>query len=311
MLKVDPLKGTPQEDGEGRKCVQDRHEAIRKICFDLSGTTSTFHAEQVYSEVREYENKYTRWFYSDISNYLFSAAAEDNGVFLSNLEKLQDYAYSCCPSGSKEDCPAKQLSTMVDKLWDHANLAQMQIDSLRQGEGEFQNKFESNIAPHITKLTEDMNKQLISLVSIFTALSFIIFGGISSLDNIFDGAKSIPIIQLIIIGSIWGLCILNLVFTFSFLVSKLTKLSIKTCEDATASLSKRYPFWIWSNYIMLLVLSVSCWLYYIDYSNSGSWLIRLSQQHGILSALIGTGFIVFVFGGAGFFLSKNKKNKKS
>lgn len=51
------------------------------------------------------------------------------------------------------------------------------------------------------RLSKEMNGQLISLVSIFTALSFLIFGGISSLDNIFVGAKDIPVTKLMIVGS--------------------------------------------------------------------------------------------------------------
>mgnify|MGYP007007140284 CR=1 FL=1 len=39
------------------------------------------------------------------------------------------------------------------------------------------------------RLTKEMNMQLISLIAIFTALSFIVFGGISSLDNIFFGSE--------------------------------------------------------------------------------------------------------------------------
>lgn len=314
MTKVDPEKGSAQQDNEDPKCAQDRHDDIRKICFALSGSTSSFHSESVYEDIRSYKNTHGRWFYSDISNYLFSAATEDNGVFISNLEKLQGYAYKYCKDEQcKEekdrDPDAEQLTVMVDKLWDHANLAQKQIDSLRQGEDEFQNKFEANIAPHITKLTEDMNKQLISLVSIFTALSFIIFGGISSLDNIFYGAQSIPIIQLVIIGCIWGICILNLVFTFSFLVSKLTKLSIKSCEDSNASLSQKYPFWVWSNYVLLLILSMSCLLYFLSFSGSNNWIIAMAKHHPILSTIIGALLVIVVF--ASTFAILRKKSDRA
>lgn len=48
------------------------------------------------------------------------------------------------------------------------------------------------------KMSKEMNAQLIALVGIFTALSFLVFGGVSSLDNIFLGAKDIPALKLII-----------------------------------------------------------------------------------------------------------------
>ena len=184
----------------------------------------------------------------------------------------------------------------------------MQVRSLRETDDTFRERFNSNIEPRFAKLTEETNKQLISLIGIFTALSFIVFGGISSLDNIFATIGSVPVIELIIVGCIWSICILNLVFAFVYLVSKITKLSIATTEKPDAKLVQKYPFWIWSNYFMLLILAIFCWLYYIDYSNSGSWLITLSHENSCLSTVIGSLCIVIPFGIAAFQLlrSRNK-----
>ena len=87
-----------------------------------------------------------------------------------------------------------------------------------------------------------MNMQFISLIAIFTALSFIVFGGITALDNIFNGMKNFPIFSLLILGSLWGLLICNLVFVFIFFISKLTKLSIKSSEAKIASYVEKYPY---------------------------------------------------------------------
>ena len=73
---------------------------------------------------------------------------------------------------------------------------------------------ERNIADFKENLTKEMNEQLITLVSIFTALAFLLFGGISSLDNIFSGIDKTSILKLLMIGCIWGICLVNLIFVF-------------------------------------------------------------------------------------------------
>ena len=102
-----------------------------------------------------------------------------------------------------------------------------------------------------------------SLVSIFTALSFLLFGGIRSLDNIFAGAKDIPVTKLMIVGTIWCFCIMNLIFVFMFFVSKMTGLNIRSSQDVNANLVQRYPLIWWCDLTLIAVLLMSCWAYYI------------------------------------------------
>lgn len=113
------------------------------------------------------------------------------------------------------------------------------------------------------QLSKEMNGQLISLVSIFTALSFILFGGISSLDNIFAGAKDIPVTKLMIVGTIWCFCIMNLVFVFMFFIAKMTGLNIKSSSDINANLVQKYPMIWWCNFVLIAVLMLSSWAYYV------------------------------------------------
>lgn len=304
--KINPEKGFPVEPSRVSNTIQLKHNDIQKICAALS-SASDFEVGAAYEQLRSYKSSYQRWFYSDISNFLFGS--NDSGVFLSNLEALQEYAedYLSSLEGAERE-KAEEISIMIDKLWDHSNLAQMQVRSLRETDDTFRERFNSNIEPRFAKLTEETNKQLISLIGIFTALSFIVFGGISSLDNIFATVGKIPIIELVIVGCMWGICILNLVFAFVYLVSKLTKLPIAATDKPDAKLVQKHPFWVWSNYLMLLILAVFCWIYYIDYSNSGSWLIAFSRQHSILSTVLGSLCIIVPFGIVALRLirSKNK-----
>lgn len=279
-----------------------RQIAIRNICSKL--TLSEFDEQQVYQDMKTYLNTYGRWLYSVISNYLFSLNEKDRTKYISNLNTLLEYSDKL---ETKEELTIKMY---IEKLWDHSNLAIAQVEQLHDSEDTFSARFQKNLIPFKSEFTHEMNMQFISLIAIFTALSFIVFGGISSLDNIFNGAKDFPILILMIMGSIWGLFICNLVFVFMLFVSKFTKLSLKMSEKEDASLSEKYPFIVWCNYIFLLILSVSSWLYYVDYSNSGGWLLNWSKAYPKISCFMGSGIIAIIFGGFALLILHHPKKRK-
>lgn len=269
-------------------------------------------AYNVYNQIKEYKEKHIRWFYSDISNFIFGL--DNPGGFLSNIEELQDYAdnfykFSACTV--EEQNTAKDLVDFIDKLWDHASLAQQQKAAFLVNKKDLSDTVVEKLKPEVNKMENGIRKELISLIGIFTALSFLVFGGISSLDNIFDGAKSIPILQVLIIGSIWGLCMFNLIFVFVFFIAKLTDLQLSSVSDKKAKFSQRYPEWAWGNLIMCTLLAIVSWLYFIDYSNTGSWLIVLARHNPALISIAG---IILVFAVAwliGRRIAKNHSLKES
>lgn len=303
--------------GQEPTYVQNRHNSIKDICEVLSCDTTKFLPELVvetaYDKIKEYKDTYFRWAYSDISNYLFAADEETAGKIISNIDSLRNYAYMRTSQVDPNIVSKREnieLAQFIDKLWDHSNLAKNQKTAFSQKTDDIQNIVDDKITPRVNELENGLRKELISLIAIFTALSFVVFGGISALDNIFEGATSFPILQVLIIGCIWGLCILNLVFVFVFFVSKLTKLSICSTDDMDATLSQKYPFWIWSNFGILLILAIVLLVYFIDYSDSGYWLISWANHRPGLTLLLGLILIALIFGTSAYFIVKKKSCKK-
>lgn len=299
-MKTNPFKGSPPPQNEESSYATNRHKAITEICINLTVSLEESDYQKIYYSAKDYFLQYKRWSYSDVTNYIFDTSDADMAVFLNNLNELLEYARNetriAQHMNEEEYDFAKALELALDKFWDHSNLAQRQKTLVHISDENFSKKFGERAEPYSVKLAKELNQELISLVSIFTALSFLVFGGISSLDNIFAAVGSVPIIELVIVGCIWSFCILNLVFTFVYLVSKLTKLPIRDIDDPKASLAQKYPFWVWSNYFLLLIFAVFCWLYYIDYSNSGSWVLTLSKQNSVWSSILGSVIILCVFG---------------
>ncbi len=70
-------------------------------------------------------------------------------------------------------------------------MAQTQYSGLKQTDEEYKRKFQNSITPFQKELMKDMNAQLLTMVSIFTALAFLVFGGISSLGSICNIADTL------------------------------------------------------------------------------------------------------------------------
>lgn len=315
MAKQDTNETKLIDKGAQSRELQSWNDDIKRICNELVVSSESFEVEKTYKEVESFLFSHKRWLYSVVSSFLFGCSEQDLSTFISNLDGLREYAYVKVAECTEEDTAktklAKKVATSIDKLWDHSNLAHTQNQSLHDSDATFKARFDTNLIPFKAEFTKEMNMQFISLIAIFTALSFLVFGGITSLDNVFSAVGSIPVLELMIAGSIWSICITNLVFVFIFLIAKLTRLNIKSTEREGATLSQRYPFFVWSNFLLMMVLAVCSWLYFIDYADAGSWLLRLTKNNSMFSIIGGIAVIGVSFGLLAVFLARNPKKKDS
>ena len=306
MPKVDLFKGAstvnkPYED--------PRAAAINDFMNLLLQDNNEFKAESAFHQLVCYIQKHDRILYSHISNVIYKCydehTAEDAERIIASLSSNMDklLAYSPTPQYSKKyasksknpqsKTAIKDARKAIVKIWDHINLAQQQYSVLKQSDEEYQQKFKSLIEPYKTQMTQDMNSQLLTMVSIFTALAFLVFGGISSLDNIFS-TQGIPLLKLMCVGSVWGLCILNLIFVFLFCISKMTNLSFKSTNDPNANIFQKYPVIWWTDLMLLSILALCSWAYYVRKNNFDGWLNELFENYRPLVVIAGTLIIVWM-----------------
>lgn len=267
----------PKEDH-----ISKMSKAMDNLCNMLAEDSEDFDAKKFLNQFGEYiTNSSNRLLYTNVTNAIF-----DNytmiGTFQTNLEKVITYSYE------KELDDNEKIQKALMKLWDHINLAIRQYELFNQSDEHYEIIAEEKMKNVEIRLTKEMNMQLISLVGIFTALSFLIFGGISSLDNIFLGAQNIPVTKLIITGTIWSFCIMNLIYVFMFFIEKLTDLNIKSTKDINANLVQKYPLIWWCNLVLIAILILSCWIYYVKGSGT------VSSSYFLLGTLTIIIFIVAV-----------------
>lgn len=187
------------------------------------------------------------------------------------------------------------------------NLAKRQMALFKMTDEDYTKIVSQKMEVEGNKLSKEVNGQLISLVAIFTALSFIVFGGISSLDNIFEGVKDIPVTKLMIVGTIWCFCIMNLVFVFMFFVAKLTGLNIKSSKNINANLVQKYPLIWWCDFVLISVLIFSCWAYYIKCEGFSNVAYAFLSKYPTVYFVLGTLILVAI---VSFFARKILKMAK-
>lgn len=282
------LFGNEQVDIEKNKKEQMVNE-IGSICSDFVDDNDIFDEGKVIKKLKKYIENYDRILYSEVSKFYYELNETVRPTFINNVDQLLEHTVNH-PTDILQD---NIVDKVVLKMWDHVQLAAYQCGNLMQTDADFENKFKNNIQP----IRDDINKeqqgfmqtmhaQLISLVGIFTAMSFLVFGGINTLDNIFSGAKTLPVLKVMIIGSVWGLCISNLVFIFMFFISKMTELNIKSNQSAKANLVQKYPLVIWANFVIFSILSFSSLAYFLCSKGFLSWIWCLNVDHAISVSIV-------------------------
>lgn len=310
---------------------KDRYSAMNRemyaICEKLSSKWENDTVEKglsVISDLEKYLKNYDRILYSSISSYIFGLYGDDIssddcdekiGNMQTNILSVSVYAYDdkfqtdiSTKTGDEQE-RLRKIPVISVKLLDHINLACQQCNSLKQTDEEYKRKFNKSIEPIKSKLTKEMNAQLLTLIGIFTALSFLLFGGISSLDNIFSHVNNVSILKLIIIGCIWGISLVNLIFVFLFCVAKMTKLSFASTENDKATIFQKYPIFWWTNYIIISILSVVSILFYMNKNNMFKWVDNVCNGIPGIVCFVSFSMLFWVIVGIGRVLKKVCSNK--
>lgn len=287
--------------------IQKMEKEMNMICEKLSTETKTFDAKEFFRKIYGYIEENDRLIYTQITNYIFTLEKEEEfGVLQTNIDNVVNYMYG---EQYKDDFreilegkdknkkwKLEKAKRTVLKLWDHLNLARRQYLLFHHKDEEYEKIVDEKMQIAEIKLSKEVNGQLISLVAIFTALSFLVFGGITSLDNVFEGAKDIPILKLVIVGSIWSFCIMNMLFVFIYFVAKISGLNISSTKDINANVIQKYPLVCWCNLLVIAIFILSSWIIYVDNEGMSRKVYLLLYKHQTAFFVIGTGLIVIIIG---------------
>lgn len=204
-----------------------------ELCKSLSKDSIGFKEEDFIEKVKQYIKEYDRILYSSITNFIYETYDKEHSTFNTNLDKIRDYVYSKEYEElylNKDEAEIYiNIKKIILKIWDHSNLAQRQYISFKSSDDSFSAMIEEKLKTKENIIMQSMNTQVISVVAIFTALAFMVFGGISSLSSILSNlALDMEIEKIIAISCIWGIFLINVIYLFIYLVLKVTKLELNS-----------------------------------------------------------------------------------
>lgn len=243
--------------------TEDMVAKIVEICDYLNENCRYFKPEIALEKILIYIENYDRLLYSQVSLYYFEYGSSDNDNFISqNMQTLSDYVLSSSFENDKEIKANKDtVRKIVLKLLDHLQLADAQMKHLNKDN--FYNHFwkeREDIETSIKEAGHKLNKELISLVAIFTAMAFLVFGGLNSLSDILElSFKNFSVLNISFVGIIWGLCIFNLIYLFMYLISKIVNINVAI--DYHSGFDKRHRLYIMGNAILVALLGLCGWVY--------------------------------------------------
>lgn len=322
-VKINPVKKHSNSNCDllpSNDQIQEMENSISMFIDMLEKSNEQFKADKAFESLLKYNKEYDRILYSTISNIIYkkyesSGSAELSGTLLSNIDALVKYSES--PDNIhklKDSCKGNTTPKDIDttrktviKIWDHISLASHQYTMLKQTDDDYDRKFKKRIAEYKEEMTKEMNTQMITMVGIFTALAFLIFGSISSLDGVFENLE-MPLFKILSIGIIWGLCVLNMIFVFLYCIGKMTKLKFKSSDNPDSSVFQKYPIVWCTNLTLIVLLLFTSWGYFVQQNIIGEKIIGLTNDNpwlvfGIGSALI----LIFVIISMIFITKKIKK----
>lgn len=290
---------------------------ILNLCraLDQSVATGQFDCVKWVSELNDYiSNSQNRLLYNDISNYIFSKNGREYGSMMTNLETVIDYAMGHLrPQAGHPDRQKEILYKAILKFYDHLNLAQKQVEMFDSDRKSLQQDIELEVKTEISNATKDITSQLVGLVALFTAMSFLVFGGIASLDSIFQSVERFvnlesSVLPVLLVAIAWAFCMMNLLFGFMYFVLRLVKpeqFSIRPEKNMV----QRYPVVFLTNYILLVLFVVLLGMWFAKCNGIGLPVFNFVVGHSFGSFWAGLIVIIVVLAALGICLFLNYHSK--
>lgn len=225
---------------------------INEICHEGNSSCIGCHSEnclnqRIIEKIIEYIKKHERIPYSTISSKVYSLSDEEYENLSARAVSLVDFIKE--RRESYDEIFDGDLFKLMSKFKDHIYLANIQLSLIKEKTdtliNETNQRFEEktivlanqmynaavnfneisdNTKEEIQETKKELYSQLIGIVSIFVAISFVMFGGMSLLNNLFDYSEmtSIPLLEMICGGSLIGIIMVCSVYMFVLFILRMT-----------------------------------------------------------------------------------------
>ena len=224
---------------EMHKMVQ--RAIVASLCKDILGKLIDEWADDLWI----FREAYGKMLYSEISTFIIETQNDDTIQLIErNIGRISSHMDS---SYTKKGIAFEQYAFWL-KFQDHCKLAVLQRRHYNISRATIKDVTDGIIKSEFDKIQKELTSQLIGLVSIFTALSFVVFGGITVFNSILENIRFATITRMLCAGLLWTVCMSLLFYIFVRFILKIMK------PEQEQVLSKQFMVSFW---IMMGVLVVA------------------------------------------------------
>lgn len=196
--------------------------------------------EKMFRErLNNYLKKYHHILYSCFSNKIYEWSETDNGCIDNANVNLTSMVNKIDIDNFKDD------DAILLKLLDHMQLAIHQVETLKTTEENINpylkialkevdekiskqakkvKSIKSSVKKDIENQKDSLLSQMISIVGIFVGIAFVMFGGMSLINDLFTIPKNgkLPVIELLCLGSLIGVIMIIVMYCFIMFILTIT-----------------------------------------------------------------------------------------
>ena len=242
---------TPEYGDQKKETIVDKdnkklikiHIDIKKIIKDLDNYKGSLELKKQLNKFLDERYTPEIWRNWNFFNPMKAEEAKSNSVrnFLTNIYKIGDYNYN-----TYEYLYYSYIEIISNKT-DYNNMAS-DISTLRGKVSKLESGFDKETEYIENKIKSNVYSEFITILGIFTAITFAIFGGMNLLSNLFKniGSTSASLGQTLILAAIFGLIMWGIIELLFYWISK-----IKGITDSTKDKDKK-----WFNWLAIGVLAI-------------------------------------------------------
>lgn len=221
-------------------------ETIQAETVNLAKSLNTpeqeFNIDDFEKLLDDYLTKYSRILYSSFTAYIYRLKSEKKDK---EIDNMSGNLVSIISSFNVEE-KIEDRQKILLKLYDHISLATRQASTMevtKEKVDPYILKATETIKSQLENLNQDMiaykermradieaqkdslMSQMIAIVAIFVGISFVMFGGMSLINDLFthvDG-QPVPLVELICLGCLIGIVMIVVMYCFIMFILSITR----------------------------------------------------------------------------------------
>lgn len=221
-------------------------ETIQAETVNLAKSLNTpeqeFNIDDFEKLLDDYLTKYSRILYSSFTAYIYRLKSEKKDK---EIDNMSGNLVSIISSFNVEE-KIEDRQKILLKLYDHISLATRQASTMevtKEKVDPYILKATETIKSQLENLNQDMiaykermradieaqkdslMSQMIAIVAIFVGISFVMFGGMSPINDLFthvDG-QPVPLVELICLGCLIGIVMIVVMYCFVMFILSITR----------------------------------------------------------------------------------------